>query len=106
MKNILKYATINALGTALYVILVASFISFLGNGLFDSLEDKTVLIPVGMLMLLVFSVALVGALIFGKPIVWYLEDKKKEAVLLLLYTLGIFFIMIIIIFLLLISLVI
>jgi hypothetical protein len=47
-----------------------------------------------MLSLLVFSAALVGSLIFGRPILWYLDNKKKEAVLLLAYTLASFFVII------------
>jgi len=102
MKGLLKDATINALGTAAYVVLVASFIYFLGNGILGNLENRTVLGPIAMLMLFVFSAALTGALVFGKPIIWYLEGKKRDAVSLLFYTLGIFFIITIIVFLLLI----
>ena len=45
-----------------------------------------------MLMLLVFSAAFTGFLIFGKPIMWYLDNKKKEAFSLLIYTLSLFLI--------------
>lgn len=41
-----------------------------------------------MLLLFVFSAALTGALIFGRPILWYLDGKKREAILLFFYTLG------------------
>lgn len=39
MKKIAKYATLNALGASLYVILVASFIYFMGNTGFG--DNKT-----------------------------------------------------------------
>ena len=100
MKNILKYAVINSLGTAAYIVLVVSLIFFLGNKF--SGGDETIFIPIAMLMLLVFSVAFVGSLIFGRPIIWYLNGKKKEALSLLFYTMGIFFAITLIAFLLLI----
>ncbi|MBI5045747.1 MAG: hypothetical protein HZC14_01935 [Candidatus Niyogibacteria bacterium] len=43
-----------------------------------------------MLSLLVFSAALVGILIFGRPLLWYLDGKKQDAVYLLACTLAIF----------------
>ena len=78
----------NSLITAAYVILVALFIYLASQGLFE--QNNTVLIPIAMLMLFVFSAALTGFLIFGKPFMWYLNNKKKEALSLLFYTLGIF----------------
>ena len=88
MKGVIKYAVINSLGTAAYIVLVVSLIFFLGNKF--SGGDETIFIPIAMLMLFVFSAAFTGTLIFGRPIVWYLNGKKKDAVLLLAYTLGIF----------------
>lgn len=89
MKNIVKSSVINALGASLYVILVASFIYSLGNWFSGSNEN--IFIPIAMLLLFVFSAALTGFLIFGRPVIWYLDGKKREAVSLLLYTLIIFF---------------
>jgi hypothetical protein len=45
-----------------------------------------------MLMLLVFSAALVGVLIFGRPLLWYLEGRKQDSLLLLAGTLAILFV--------------
>ena len=88
MKNtILKYALLNALGTAFYIVLVASFFFY---GLKRLGPGETVLIPMAMLMLLVLSASLTGALIFGRPVMWYVDGKKKEALSLLGYTLGFF----------------
>jgi len=87
-REIIRQALMNSLITAAYVILVALFIYLASQGLFE--QNNTVLIPIAMLMLFVFSAALTGFLIFGKPFMWYLNNKKKEALSLLFYTLGIF----------------
>ena len=88
MNKILKTAALNAILTALYIILIASFLfyaqKFLGQ------KPDTVLAPIVMLCLLVFSASVTGLLIFGKPVLWYLDGKKKEAITLLIYTLGVF----------------
>ena len=92
MKNtILKHATLNAVATALYIILIASFLFYapkvIGPG-----PANTVLVPIVMLLLFVFSAALTGLLVFGRPVLWYLDSKKKEALSLLAATLLIFLI--------------
>lgn len=93
MKNaILKFAGLNALGTALYVVFVASFLSYTPV-LFGSVPEKTVFIPIAMLLLLVFSASLTGLLVLGRPIMWYLDGKKKEAVTLFMATLGFLFLL-------------
>lgn len=95
MKNtIVKTALFNAIATALYIVLIASFL-FYAPKLFGPAgpdDNKTPLIPIVMLSLLVFSAALTGSLIFGRPILWYLDGKKAEALQLLFLTLGIFLI--------------
>jgi hypothetical protein len=94
--NIFKNALFNSVGTTAYIAAVASFM-FYGAKNFG--PDNTVLIPILMLMLFVFSAAVTGLLVLGRPILWYLEGKKKEAVSLLVSTLLIFLITAIIIFL-------
>ena len=44
--------------------------------------------PVAFLLLFVLSAAITGALILGRPVVLYLENRKLEAVKLFLYTVG------------------
>lgn len=56
-------------------------------------DGKNFFIPIFMLLLLVLSVAVMGVLIFGKPLMLYLDGAKKEGVKLLLYTIGFLFIM-------------
>jgi len=89
-KNILKVAVVNSAITALYVILVASFLFYSGSHKLG--QSHSFLIPISMLMLLVFSIAFVGTSIFGRPIFWYMDGKKKEALVLLAYTLAFFFV--------------
>ena len=88
MKGVIKYAVLNSLGTAAYIVFVVSSIFFFGNKF--SGGDETILIPIAMLMLFVFSAAFTSTLFLGRPIIWYLNGKKREALSLLFYTLGIF----------------
>ena len=90
MKSIIKTALFNSVSTAIYVVLVGSFFYLAGQKKLG--DGHNVFIPILLLMILVLSVALTGALIFGRPVLWYLEGKKNDALLLLGYTLGIFFI--------------
>ncbi len=89
-QSIFKHALQGAVGTALYIVAVASFM-FYGPRAMGSQED-TVLVPVFMLMLFVFSAAFTGSLMLGRPILWYLEGNKKEAMQLLVTTLLMFLI--------------
>ena len=98
-KDIFKHASLNAIGTAIYVVLVASFLFYVPKALGLNDTADTVLTPILMLSLLVFSVALVGTLIFGRPVLWYLDGRKKDSITLLFYTLGVFFLIIMIAFL-------
>ena len=91
MKNtIVKNAILNALATALYIVLVASFVFYVPK-IFAADGPDTVLAPVAMLSLLVFSAALTGWLVLGRPVLWYLDGRKREAVALFGYTLAAFF---------------
>jgi hypothetical protein len=102
-KEILKYACINSTLTAFYIGLIASFL-FYGPHFF-ALEGKpdTVFAPIMMLMLFVFSAAITGTLMLGKPIMWYLDGKRKEAISLFFYTLAVFFVITLLVFLFLIT---
>ncbi len=94
-KNIIKNALLNALATIAYIALIASFLFYVLKS-FGPSADNTVLIPIVMLSLFVFSAAFTGMLVFGRPIIWYLDGKKEEAIYLLAYTLVIFLIITII----------
>ncbi len=96
-NNIVKYGVLNALGTLMYIVLVALFLSQ-AQHIFGPEEPKSVIVPIAMLSLLVFSVATVGLTIFGRPILWYWDGKKCEAVSLILTTLAAFFVMVLVAF--------
>ncbi len=85
---IVKQAAYNALATTAYVTFIGAFLSYVPR--FFGKHD-TALIPVVMLLLLVCSAGLTGSLVFGQPILWYIDGKKKEAFHLLRATLGILF---------------
>ena len=88
MNKIIKRAFIDSFGTAAYIILIVSFIFSLQ--IFSEKKD-IIIIPIAMLLLFVSSAAITGFLVFGKPIMLYIDGKKREAVSLLGYTLGILF---------------
>jgi hypothetical protein len=79
----------HSLGHATLVLVYISAVAWLmsnGEALFG--EEESFLVPVAMLMLLVLSAAVMGLLVFGRPILMYLDGKKREAVTFLGYTLG------------------
>jgi hypothetical protein len=96
-QSLVKYAGLNALGTVLYVAIIATFLANTGN--FQPTQRAMALIPVAMLLLFVFSAAITGLLVLGRPVMWYMEGKKKDAVSLFLWTLGFLLVIIIGVFL-------
>ncbi|HEY4502244.1 MAG TPA: hypothetical protein VJH21_00215 [Candidatus Paceibacterota bacterium] len=95
--KIVKNAFVNAGLTTGYVVGIASFLTYMPQLLGGDKMERGVFIPVIMLLILIVSVAITGFLVFGKPILWYLDGKKKESLFLLGYTLG--FLILIIVFL-------
>jgi hypothetical protein len=79
-----------SLGHAVLVLVYISSVAWLMTNAETILgeAEETFLIPVAMLMLLVLSAAVMGLLVFGRPILMYLDGKKREAVMFLGYTLG------------------
>jgi hypothetical protein len=49
-------------------------------------KTATFWVPVAMLLLFVLSATVVGALVLGRPIYFYLNGQKSDAIKLLLYT--------------------
>ena len=86
--KIQKTALFNALATTLYITGVASFMYY--GSTVKLGRVNTILAPIALLLLFVFSAALTGYLIFGKPAQMYVDGKKKEALSLLTYTLIFF----------------
>ena len=95
MGKIIKRAFIDAIGTTLYIVLIASFIFYLQ--IFSEQKD-IIIIPIAMLLLFVSSAAITGFLVFGKPIMLYIDGKKKEAISLFTYTIVILFLITLIAF--------
>ena len=83
--KIIKNALTNSVLVVAYILIIATFMNNAEN-MFGPANEFMAAIT--MLSLLVFSVALMGVLVFGRPVMWYLDGAKKEAVKLLLCTLG------------------
>ena len=79
---------INALLAALYIVFVVLLITYGPAYVRD--KPDTILAPMAMLSLLVFSVAFMGYLFFLQPVAMYLEGQKNEAVELFTKTLSAF----------------
>lgn len=54
--------------------------TLLQNGHIIFGEKDNALMPIAFLLLFVVSAAVMGILVFGRPILWYLDGKKREAV--------------------------
>ncbi len=79
---------INALIGLLYIVLVVSFLFTFAERVFP-VED-TILIPISMLSLFVFSASFMGYTFLYAPLQLFLDGQKKEGVNLFLKTLGAF----------------
>lgn len=90
--KILRWSFLSALGVLVYVALVATFFSN-AKYIFGPAEPPGILPFVTLLLLFVFSAAVTGTLVLGKPILLYLEGAKKEAVKLFGFTLGWIFVL-------------
>lgn len=85
MGKVNKTALKNSLFTALYVIAVGSFMYLGGEAKIG--RANSFLVPVSFLLLFVCSAGITGYLLFGKPILLYIDGKKKAAVSLVTHTL-------------------
>lgn len=91
MNKVMKTALMNTLATAFYVAAVGTFMYY--GTMVKIGKTAQVLGPIAMLLLFVFSAALTGYLVFGKPAILYVDGKKKEALGLLGYTLTFLFVL-------------
>lgn len=92
-KKLIKDGLAFALAEVAYISLLASSVLF-ADQYFK--PGPNILGIMAFLMLFVLSAAISGALILGKPILLYLENKKREAIELFGITLGWIFIFLII----------
>ncbi|MCI0619445.1 hypothetical protein L0Y40_00180 [Candidatus Wolfebacteria bacterium] len=87
MNNIIfKYALGHAVGAALYIALVAAFMTNVEK-IFGG-EPDGYLGPMLFLLVFVISAAVMGLLIFARPAIWYLDGKRREALSLTFATIG------------------
>ena len=84
-KKLIRWSFIHALLAVAYIFCVALLMSN-GNKIFGSAPN--LLGPAMFLLLFVLSAAIMGILIFGNPVLLYLDNQKKDALALLFYTLG------------------
>lgn len=84
-RNLFISGLRNALGTAVYVIIVAIII-INGERIFGTM--KNILGPIAFLLLFVVSAAITGFLVLGQPVMMYVENKKREAIMLFIYTVA------------------
>ncbi|HSX02915.1 MAG TPA: hypothetical protein VLI05_06425 [Candidatus Saccharimonadia bacterium] len=94
-STIVKRAATNALAAFAYITAVGLFMSN-ASRIFG--QKDTALAPVAALMLLVFSAALMGILVFGQPLMWYIDGKKRAALELLGYTMASFLVLLMLTF--------
>lgn len=78
----------NAILAIAYIIIVVTLISSAPAVLGDT-EDN-IFMPIGMLSLLVLSVAIMAYIFFYQPVVMLLDGERKKAITLFLHTVGIF----------------
>lgn len=83
-RKIIIQGLINALGVIIYTSLIAWLI-IKGEEIFGKMANFWG--PLAFLLVFILSAAIVGLLVFGRPILLYLDGSKKEAVKLLFYTL-------------------
>ena len=89
-KFLLKQAVLHSLAILVYCGLVG-YLMLNGERLFG--QANNILGMVAFLMLFVLSAAIVGSLVLGRPIIYYLDGKKKESITLLIYIIAILFLL-------------
>lgn len=80
-----KISFLNALGTAAYITIVATFMQNASKLLG---EKDNFITPIIILLLFTLSAITVGGLVLGKPLMLYFDGKKNEAVSIFLQTAG------------------
>jgi len=92
--KIVKHSVINAVLASAYVAMISQVIRN-GEALFGEMKDAYG--PMAFLLLFVVSAAVMAIVIFGQPIIWYLDGFKKEGVRLAICTVIALFIITLII---------
>lgn len=84
-KHIVAHSFFHALSVGAYVFIIVQIITGIGQ---IGPEDAGIIAPITFLMLLVLSVAVVGMLIFGRPLFMYLDGQKREGVSMAIATIA------------------
>jgi hypothetical protein len=79
-------SAIFATGAAAYIGVVAALMTVTGNN--NAMTEYPVIGISMFLLLFVISAAIMGILIFGKPLMLFIENKKKESLAILFTTVG------------------
>lgn len=88
-SDVVKYSLLNALGIVLYVIVVISILfNARFNEWFSEALEPLFFGPILFLLLFVTSATITALLMFGRPVLLYLNGAKKEAITMILYTIG------------------
>jgi len=85
-KKIFIHSFGHAVLAELYILAVVTLITN-GEKLFGQ-TIPNILVPFAMLTLLVVSAAVMAILIFGRPVMMYIDNQKKDALKFLFSTVG------------------
>lgn len=95
-KKLCFNALSSAVGVAVYVFIISFFINY-ADRIFGNVPGNKFLGPIAFLLTFVFSAAITGSLVLGRPIILFLDNKRAEAFKLFFCTLGWMFAILIII---------
>jgi hypothetical protein len=84
-RQLINHSLLHALLVTAYVLVVAALLQN-SEKMFGKINSM--LGVAAFLMLLVLSATIVGILIFGRPVLLYLDNQKKEALKMFFYTGG------------------
>ncbi len=78
----------NALFAIAYIMVLITTIFFAPKAILG--PNESIFVPMGMLALLVLSVALMAYLFFYQPVLMLIEGERTQAIKLFLHTVGVF----------------
>lgn len=78
-NKMLGFSLAHAVGAMAYISAVAWFFTNMEKLLGADGKPDNIGAPIAILSLLVFSVAVMGVLIFGRPVMLYLDNQKKAS---------------------------
>ncbi|QQG52423.1 MAG: hypothetical protein HY931_03835 [Candidatus Falkowbacteria bacterium] len=93
-KKIYQWAALDALGTALYILLVGTFMNNASH-IFGEVDNEFIS-PAVFLLIFILSALTTGSLVLGRPVMLYLDGDKKEGIKLLFLTGACLFIILLI----------